>query len=161
MTTSKQIARHLREVFFGGNWTTVNLKDTLADVTCQQAVAKVYDLNTIAALTYHVTYYVTAVTRVLQGNTLDASDKLSFSHPPIASESDWQKMLEGIWAEAEQFALLIEQLPEEKLWEDFTDPKYGIYYRNLIGIVEHLHYHLGQIVLVKKLINTENIGHSS
>ena len=30
--------------------------------------------------------------------------------------------------------------------------KYGNYFRNLTGIIEHLHYHLGQIVLIKKLI---------
>ncbi len=44
----------------------------------------------------------------------------------------------------------IEQLPESKLWETFSDEKYGNYYRNIHGIIEHIHYHLGQIVLIKK-----------
>jgi len=33
MTLIEQIAKHFRDVYFGGNWTAVNLKDTLADVS--------------------------------------------------------------------------------------------------------------------------------
>jgi uncharacterized damage-inducible protein DinB len=152
MSLTKQIAQHFRDVHSGGNWTSVNMKDTLADVTWQQATTKVYSFNTIATLAYHVNYYVSAVLKVLQGGALEAKDAYSFSHPPITSQEDWQQLLNRVWQEAEDFALLVEQLPEEKLWEDFTDKKYGNYYRNLHGIIEHMHYHLGQIVLIKKLL---------
>lgn len=152
MNTPQQIAKHLREVFFGGNWTTVNLKDTLADVTWELAVTQIHSFNTIAILVYHMTYYVTAVTKVLEGEPLNASDKLSFSHPPITSQQEWDDFLESKWAEAEHFANLIEKLPEDILGENFFDGKYGIYYRNLHGLIEHTHYHLGQIVLIKKLL---------
>ena len=60
--------------------------------------------------------------------------------------------------QAETFAALIEIVPEKKLWEDFTDKKYGNYYRNLNGVIEHTHYHLGQIVLIKKMILQTGIG---
>lgn len=33
MNVTTQIAKHFREVHFGGNWTDVYLKETLADVT--------------------------------------------------------------------------------------------------------------------------------
>jgi len=32
------------------------------------------------------------------------------------------------------------------------EEKYGNYYRNFHGIIEHCHYHLGQIVLIKKML---------
>jgi hypothetical protein len=157
MSITAQIAKHFRDVHFGGNWTFSNMKDNLADLNWKQAITKVYSFNTIATLVYHMNYYVSAVTKVLQGETLDASDKFSFDHPPIQSQDDWEKMLEKTWTDAEKFASLIEQLPEAKLWEDFWDGKYGNYYRNLHGIIEHCHYHLGQIVLIKKiLLQTEN-----
>lgn len=57
-----------------------------------------------------------------------------------------------MWSEAELFANLIELLPEATLWEPFTDEKYGTYYRNIQGIIEHTHYHLGQIVVIKKML---------
>ena len=152
MKLTAQIAKHFRDVHFGGNWTSVNLKDSLANVNWQQATTQVYSCNTIATLVFHMNYYVSAVLKVLQGSPLDAHDKYSFDHPPIRSLEDWEKLLDKIWTEAEKFASLIEQLPEDKLGETFSDEKYGTYYRNLHGIIEHTHYHLGQIVLIKKIL---------
>ena len=152
MSLTAQIAKHFREIHFGGNWTTSNLKDNLADVTWQQATTKVDSLNTIAALTYHINYYVSAVLKVLQGEILEAHDKFSFDVPLIQSQQDWEKMLNKVWADAETFAKLVEQLPDEKLNEYLADEKYGNYFRNLHGIIEHSHYHLGQIVIIKKII---------
>ena len=151
----KHLAKHLRDVHFGGNWTSVNLKETLSDITWQQAITKVHSFNTIATLVYHTNYYTAAVTEVLKGNALNAKDALSFDHPPISNEEDWQQMLDKMWADATAFAALIEKLSEEQLWTDFTDAKYGNYYRNLQGIIEHIHYHLGQMVLIKKLLKEE------
>ena len=152
MQITAYIAKHLRDVHFGGNWATSNLKEHLADLSWQQATTQVHAFNTIATLVFHTNYYVGAVLKVLQGEPLNAKDAYSFDHPPIRSQEDWEKMLEKTWAEAETFARLIEPLPDERLGEDFTDKKYGNYYRNLHGIIEHLHYHLGQIVLIKKLL---------
>lgn len=152
MNLSSHLAKHLREVNFGGNWTSVNLKDTLADVTWEQATTEVYSFNTIAALVYHINYYISAVLKVLQCEPLNASDKFSFDHPPILSQEQWLDLLRKTWLEADNFTALVEQLPENRLWENFTDEKYGSYYRNIQGIIEHTHYHLGQIVLIKKII---------
>ena len=158
MELTKQIALHFKEVHFGANWTSVNLKDTLADVDWQQATTKVYSFNTIATLVFHTNYYVSAVLKVLQGEPLNAKDAYSFDHPPIHSEEDWQGLLNKTWSDAETFAMLVEQLPETILGETFADEKYGNYYRNLHGIIEHLHYHLGQIVLIKKLLKQNEIA---
>lgn len=152
MKLTKQIANHFREIHFGGNWTSVNLKESLADVNWQQASTQVYSFNTIAALVYHTNYYVSAVLKVLQGEPLHAKDKYSFDLPPIQSQEDWEKLLKKTWDDAGNFATLVEQLPESMLWKTFTDEKYGNYYRNIHGIIEHTHYHLGQIVLIKKLL---------
>lgn len=153
MTSVQQIAKHFREVHFGGNWTSVNLKDTLADISWQQATTKVHNLNTIAVLVFHINYYVSAVLKVLQGETLNASDKFSFDLAPITNAGDWQKLIDKTLLEAELFAEQIEKLDDAKLFDNFADPKYGSYYRNLTGIIEHTHYHLGQISLIKKIVN--------
>ena len=156
MNLTAQIAKHFKDVHFGGNWTSVNLKQTLADVTWQQATTKIYSLNTIATLVFHINYYVSAVLKVLQGGPLDAHDKYSFDLPPIQNQENWEKLLNKMWTEAEDFAILVEQLPESKLGETFFEEKYGNYYRNLHGIIEHTHYHLGQIVLIKKILLQSN-----
>lgn len=154
MNLSKQLAKHFREVHFGGNWTCSNLKDSLSDITWQQATTQVHSLNTIATLVFHMNYYVAAVSKVLAGEPLIAKDELSFNHSPIECQDHWQKLIDKTLVDAETFASLLEQLPEAKIWENFTDEKYGIYYRNIHGIIEHTHYHLGQVNIVKNLIIT-------
>lgn len=156
MGTVQQLARHFREVYFGGNWTFANMKDTLEGVTWEQATRELYQLNTIAKLVYHINYYVKPVERVLQGGLLEASDKYSFDLPPIHSEADWDQLVKRVMQEAESFAQEIEKLDESTLFEVFAETKYGTYYRNLIGIIEHTHYHLGQIAILKKIIQDES-----
>ena len=151
MNLTELVAKQFRDVHFGGNWTDSSLKQHLLGINWQQAVTKVYSFNTIAALVYHMNYYVSVVLEVLRGNPLNASDKYSFDHSPILSQDDWEKLLDKTWRDAENFAILVEQLPESKLWEDFSENKYGNYYRNIHGIIEHIYYHLGQIVLIKKI----------
>jgi uncharacterized damage-inducible protein DinB len=155
MNLTQQMGKHLRDVHLGGNWTVSNLKDNLSDITWQHATTKIHSFNTIAALVYHMNYFVAVALRVLQGHPLEGKDSESFDHPPINSEEDWQKLLDKTFAEAELFASLIEQLPEENLPQDFADKKYGTYYRNIAGITEHTHYHMGQVVILKKLLKTE------
>jgi len=155
MNLPAHLAKHLRDVYFGGNWSSSNLKDQLADVNWQQATTPIYGLNTIATLVYHMTCYVDGVLKVFQGGPLETKDKLSFNHPPIESPEDWGKMLDKIWSDVEAFAQLIEVLPEEKAWEPFVEEKYGNYFRNITGIIEHLHYHLGQVVIIKKILQQQ------
>jgi hypothetical protein len=152
MNLSAQMAKHFKEVFFGGNWTSVNLKEAVEGVNWQQATTTVYSSNSIAALVYHISYYVSAVKKVFEGETLDASDKYSFNLPSIISETDWQNLLNKTFADAESFANLVEQLPEHTMGQIFVDEKYGTYYRNIHGIIEHTYYHLGQITLIKKIL---------
>ena len=152
MTTVKQIAKHFRDVYVGGNWTSVNLKEVLADIDWEEATTKVNNLNTIADLVFHINYYVNPVLQVLQGGSLIASDKFSFDLAPISSEEDWQQLITKALTEATLFAEEMEKLDEAKLSEIFADPQYGNFYRNLHGIIEHTHYHLGQISLLKKLV---------
>lgn len=152
MRLTKQIATHFRDVHFGGNWTDVNLKDVLADINWKEATTKVYNLNTIATLVFHMNYYVAPVLKVLQGEPLNASDKFCFDVPAITNAADWEQLVNKSMADAALLAAQIEQLDEAKIFEIFTDPKYGNYYKNLHGIIEHTHYHLGQISLIKKII---------
>ncbi|MFN0202357.1 MAG: DinB family protein [Bacteroidia bacterium] len=152
MELSTHIAKHLRALYFGGNWTCVNFKEELAGITWEQATTKIHDFNTIAVLVFHTSYYFDAALAVLKGEAFHAKDEYSFLLPPINAQEDWEQLVATTWERVEELALLIEKFPEEKLWDTFVHEKYGNYYRNFNGIIEHSHYHLGQIVLIKKLL---------
>lgn len=152
MTFATLLAKHYRDAFFGGNWTCSDFREITSDISLGEALTQLHDCNTIATLTYHIGYYVTAQCNVLQGKPLQASDKESFAHPPLTSESDWQNLIASVLSDAEKAAQLIAELPDSTLSEPFVEEKYGTYFRNLAGNIEHIHYHLGQIALLKKLI---------
>lgn len=152
MSIAKNLSKHLLDVHFGGNWTVSNLKDQLKDISWQQAIYQMDNLNSIATLTFHSSYYVTILINVLEGGPLDGKDEDSFLVPSIQSEEDWEKVKLTAFENAESVAKLIVALSDEQLLENFADGKYGNYFRNISGVIEHLHYHLGQIVLIKKII---------
>ena len=153
MNACQQLAKNFRDVFFGGNWTAVNLKSIISDINRDQAVQKVKDLNTIAELVFHIHYYINPVLKVLKGGRLEASDKYSFLLEPLPTEAAWQAKLQTIFEDVEKFAKHLETMDESQLYADFSEYQYGNTYRNILGIIEHTHYHLGQIVLIKKLIS--------
>lgn len=153
MNLPAQIANQFREVHLSGDWVaTTNLKAQLSDLSWEKATTKVGSLNTIAALAFHINYYVAGLVNVFEGGSLDIRDKYSFDAPPIESQEDWEKLLDKLWSDAEKFANLVEQMPEEKLSAPFVDEKYGDYQRNIHAMIEHCYYHLGQIVLIKKIL---------
>lgn len=152
MNFTSQIANQFREVQLNGTWISTNFKAQIADVDWKMATTQVGSLNTIAALTFHINYYVAGVLQVLEGGSLDIRDKYSYDAPPIESEEDWENLKNKFYSDAEKFANLVEQMPDEKLTEGFVDEKYGNYFRNIIGMTEHSYYHLGQIVIIKKML---------
>lgn len=152
METAALLARHLQELVHGDNLAGSYLKQHLDDITMSEATCKIGNLNTIAALTFHINYYVEALINVLEGGPLEAKDSLSYTFPPIATKESWDSLRSQLYANIERFAVLITSLSQTKLKEVFVKEAYGSYERNIIGLSEHLHYHLGQIVVIKKLI---------
>ena len=149
---SEQIGSHLYNVYFGGNWTLTNFKEVVADVTLAEALEKHRDLNTIATLVFHTNYFLKTLIRVLDGKGLTGSDKFSFDHPSFSSEDEWRQYVDETLNDAKQLSESIKKLSDDLLMESFADNKYGSYNRNLWGVIEHCHYHLGQIVVIKKLL---------
>ncbi len=155
MQTTAQLAHHFRCLHTGGNWTAVNLKDTLADVSHTEAIQTSGPHHSVAVLVYHIHYFTKAVLPVLQGGPLEAHDRFSFDCPPIQSPADWAALQADVFCLAEALSTAIEALPDEMLEKPFTDEKYGTYFRNILGVIEHAHYHLGQIALIKKLLRAK------
>ena len=55
---------------------------------------------------------------------------------------------------SEKLATHIEKMAANQLDEPFVNEKYGTYRRNIEAMIEHSYYHLGQISLLKKMIQS-------
>lgn len=154
MGTTLQLAKRFREVLLDGLWiANTNFKDQLSNVTWEQATTRIGSLNTIAMLTFHIDYYIAGLVNVFEGGDLEIRDKYSFDLSPLESPENWEYLKNKLWNDAEKFAILLEQMPDSKLNEPFVNEKYGTYLRNIDGMIEHCYYHLGQITLIKKLLD--------
>ena len=152
---TKQIAKQLKELYFGKSWTASDYQSQLEDINLEQALTSVKGLNSIATLLYHTTYYIDAQLSVFRGEKLTASDKESFYLPEMDSEMDWQNMIDISLQKAQALIDHVEEMSDAKLSENFYGEKYGTWHRNLLGLLEHNYYHLGQISLIKKLLQSD------
>ncbi len=153
MARNLTIANRLREVFLNGQWiANTNFKEQILSVSWEQATQKIFDLNTIAALTFHINYYLVGLLNAFEKGKLEISDKYSFDIPEIKSEADWKKLVTYFLDNSKKFADKVEQMDDPIFDEPFLDEKYGSYLRNIEGVIEHSYYHLGQISLIKKMI---------
>lgn len=153
MKETYKLANRLKEVVLNGTWiANTNYKDQLENLDWKIATTKKESLNTISILAQHVHYYIKGIKNVLEGGSLEIKDKFSFDFPLIESENEWNLFLTNFWNDTENLTDLIKEIPEEKLNHNFVDEKYGTYLRNIDGMIEHSYYHLGQIVLIKKIV---------
>ncbi|MEM7654917.1 MAG: DinB family protein [Bacteroidota bacterium] len=152
MNLAQEIARDFRQMFQHPNFVGGDLKTHLEGITLEQAKKTVGDHNSILALTYHIHYYIGGVLQVLEGGTLDIRDKYSYDYPDLQTEAEWQELLANGWVNAERFAELLDSMTEEQMHQTMADEKYGPWGRNLIGLIQHSYYHIGQIGLLKKLV---------
>jgi uncharacterized damage-inducible protein DinB len=153
MKNTGEIANRFREIILNGTWVAnTNYKDQLENLDWKIAVTPIKNLNTISVLAQHIHYYIQGINNVFKGGTLDIKDKFSFDFPEIDSQEKWEVFLTQFWIDTEEFASLVEKMPNEKLDQVFVEEKYGTYKRNIEAMIEHSYYHLGQIVLIKKIL---------
>jgi len=152
MNDSITLANRLQEVLLDGTWiANTNYKAILQTVNYEQAIYKKGTLNTIAALTFHINYYIKGILDVFDGRPLTIKDEFSFDAPLLKTKSAWNKLRQELFTNAERLILVVKQLSDTKLKEVFVKEAYGNYQRNLDGMIEHCYYHLGQLVILKKL----------
>lgn len=153
MNSKVALVNRLREVLLNGHWiANTNYKEQILDISWQEATRKIGDLNTIAALTYHINYYLAGLLKAFETGKLDISDKYSFDLPPIQTQNDWDRLVQEFLDNSEKFIAAVEQMEDSTFDQPFVEKKYGSYLRNLDGLIEHSYYHLGQIALIKKMI---------
>ncbi|AWA30880.1 DUF1572 domain-containing protein [Flavobacterium magnum] len=157
MKSNDVLAARFREVILNGTWiANTNFMDQLTGTDLVTVTTKYESLNTIADLARHIHYYINGLNGFFREGTLDIRDQFSFDFAPMERQDQWDDFIVQFNEDAEDFAAMIEQLPEERMQQVFVDAKYGSYHRNIDAMIEHCYYHLGQVVLIKKLVISEH-----
>ncbi|MFN5788177.1 MAG: DUF1572 domain-containing protein [Bacteroidota bacterium] len=154
MENNRELAKRFSDVILNNSWVANNsYKNQLTDLPLEVVLFKYQSLHNIAALAQHVHYYIAGILNVFNGGNLDIKDIYSFDFPPINTIEQWHTFLAVFWTDAASFTQKLEEMDENTLNSIFVKKEYGTYYFNINTLIEHSYYHLGQIVLIKKLIS--------
>jgi len=149
MKIIEAVEQHFYEVNYGNNWTDASVKDVLKNISFEQATKKAGNVNTIALLLFHMDFYNKVVYDRLVGTKKHFEHEESVQPPNISNETDWQQLQKGYFDNVDKIYKAILSFDESRLFEQTTK---NTPYKNLHGLVEHIHYHLGHIALLKKLV---------
>ena len=154
MENNRELAKRFSDVIFNNSWVATNsYKNQLTDLPLEVVLFKYQSLHNIAALAQHVHYYIAGILNVFNGGNLGIKDIYSFDFPPINTIEQWHSFLAVFWTDAAEFSQKLEEMDENTLNSIFVKKEYGTYHFNINTLIEHSYYHLGQIVLIKKLIS--------
>jgi uncharacterized damage-inducible protein DinB len=157
MPLNQHLANRLEEVLLNGKWiANTNVMEQISAVSWEQATQSIENLNTIAQLTFHLSYYLKGLNQMFDGGTLNIQDKYSFDMPEIESETDWVTLVNEFESAAKKFIKHVESMNEQQLNQPFVKEEYGSYWRNIEAQIEHSYYHLGQISLIRKLLENRS-----
>src|SRR5688572_28346659 len=105
MKLTNHIAQHIMDVHIGDNWTDVNIKGTLQNISLKEAVTVTNSsANSIAALLQHITFYNEVALERLGGNIPPISDANGFNVPALTKENDWLELQEKNYQSAQNLA---------------------------------------------------------
>jgi uncharacterized damage-inducible protein DinB len=150
------LADNLHRVYYGNNWTDVCLADTLKDISVQQATQRTgASDNTIAALVNHLCFWNEVILQRMQGKNIPIPEQNGMDVAPLQTEEEWQSLVHKMRRSFDALTEAIRLFPANKLDLLVKDRETTIGF-NLHGVTEHAYYHLGQIVLLKKMVN-ENV----
>ena len=135
----------------GNPWLDINIVDTLNELTASQAARKIGDFNSIWQIVQHlVAWRETNLVRI-QGEMVPAPANNFMEEIQDTTEAAWEQLLERL-QQSQQMILAYFENADTASFDTIYKPNQHSYYEHLQGILQHDAYHLGQIVLLKKLI---------
>ncbi|MCF6132172.1 DinB family protein [Flavobacterium wongokense] len=152
MTEQQRISSLFEKLYHGDPWIDINIVSTLSSLTAGEASKRVLpNCNTIWEITNHLISWRQNVLQRVHGNTLKTPSHNYFVEVKDTTEEAWTEVLKKL---EETQSHWLHFLKNVKI-EDF-EKQYPVnnmtYYEHIQGIIQHDAYHLGQIVLLSKLL---------
>ncbi|MBS7233092.1 DinB family protein [Flavobacterium psychroterrae] len=152
MSESKRISNLYQSIYNGNPWLEVNLTNTLENVTAEQAYRKINpNLNTIWEIVNHLIQWRRNILRRVEGEVVNPPDHNYFVPVLDPSEAAWEQSLQNLAKSQESWNVFFEDFNDADLEKIYVNNEHT-YYEHIHGIIQHDVYHLGQIVILKKML---------
>jgi uncharacterized damage-inducible protein DinB len=148
----------LHRAYDGDPWHGPSVTQILAGVTAAQAEARPSQaVHSIAEIVAHMTSWVAEVTRRVQGHPAADPVEGDWPVPRALNETGWASMRLALNNAMARLTEAVAGFPERR-WDDkvgqLRNAALGTgmtYQQTVLGLVQHLAYHGGQIAILKKL----------
>ncbi|MEO8535688.1 MAG: DinB family protein [Flavobacterium sp.] len=152
MSENKRISNLYQSIYNGEPWLEVTLAKTLENVSSEQACRKINpNLNTIWEIVNHLIQWRRNILKRVQGETVTTPDHNYFVPVLDSSEAAWEQSLQSLAKSQELWNAFFEDFNDADLEKIYPSNNHT-YYEHIHGIIQHDVYHLGQIVILKKLL---------
>jgi uncharacterized damage-inducible protein DinB len=152
MTETERIKSLFEKLFDGDPWLDISIIPTLSKLSSAQAARRpLANCNTIWEIVNHMVSWRLNVLRRVQGELMTTPQSNYVEPISDASEAAWKKSLHNFETAQQQWLRLLTEFPESD-FEKVYPPNQMTYYEHIHGILQHDAYHLGQIVLLSKLV---------
>lgn len=135
----------------GDPWIDITLLNTLKNISADQASKKFETLNSIWQIVNHMILWRKALLRRVKGNSISVPANNFITEIKDKSEKNWNKTLKELEDSQKNLVAFLSKSKDTVL-ENVSPASGYSYYELLISILLHDTYHIGQIVLIKKLI---------
>lgn len=152
MKESIRISQLFRDLFDGDPWLGVNIISTLEGISAEKAAVKIApERNSIWEIVNHMTSWRLNVLRRFEGKVIPSPEHNYILPVENTTEGAWKEAIEQLKESQGKWLEFLETADEEVLASVYPGNQ-GTYYYHVQGILQHDAYHLGQIVLLAKLV---------
>ncbi|MFZ0312231.1 MAG: DinB family protein [Candidatus Korobacteraceae bacterium] len=151
MSAMQRILDHYDGVLQGEPWHGEAVWPVLDSISVREAAARpIPSAHTIWEIVMHMTFWENVAAQRLAGLRAGLVEELNFPPMPAPTEENWRRTLDQFRDSNRVFRQALAKLDATKL-DQMTAAGKRTFYGEAHGILEHHVYHLGQIVLLKKM----------
>lgn len=150
-TNIKHITKLLGDHFSGNPWIDVTIMGELKQLTAKQAAVKTGNLNSIWEIVNHMISWRRALITRVKGKSVKYSDNNFISEVKDKSPKAWKNSIIKFRKSQNDITGFLKK-SDDMLLENVSPASGYTYYELVMAILLHDSYHMGQIVLIKKLL---------
>jgi uncharacterized damage-inducible protein DinB len=158
MTATERIVRQMQAAFAGGAWHGPSVMEVLKGVDAATASTRpIAGAHSIWALTLHLAATQAIILRRIRGEEVGLNDNEFWEHMPAPTTENWRKLLDRLTQQEAQLQAAVAAFPENRLDDRLMASRETTAYASFHGVVQHNVYHAGQIALLKKAVELQEL----
>ena len=145
-----RLAEQIRKAIHGEAWHGPSWHDNLNGVKLEAALRRPIDGgHSIAEVTLHMMTWNDVVRRRMEGERPNVTGALDWPKATLKNEKEWQAVVARLFESGDALAATVAAFPVTKLHRKRPNVA-GTWYDLILGQLQHILYHSGQVGLLKK-----------